>query len=79
MERAVLKQKPEGLLEEMNSSKVEILKSKVDPCAKCNKTAMANSVLGTKCGKWVHGGCAEMNRVTLTLEKDFICESVWKQ
>ena len=35
--------------------KGEVLKSKVDPCAKCCKKVMANSVMCTKCGKWVHG------------------------
>ena len=37
----------------ISSSKDEILKSKVDPCAKCSKRMMANSVMCTKCGKWV--------------------------
>ena len=31
-------------------SKDEVLKSKVDPCAKCGKRVMANSVMCTKCG-----------------------------
>ena len=35
---------------------------------------MANLVMGTKCGKWVHGRCAKMKRVTSTLTKCFVCE-----
>ena len=31
-------------------------------------------VMCTKCGKWVHGRCAKMKRVTLTLAKGFVCE-----
>ena len=46
-------------------------KTKVNPCA---KRVMANSVLCTKCGKWVHGRYAQMKRVTWTLAKSFICE-----
>ena len=57
-----------------NVSKGEVLKSKVDPCAKCGKRVMANSVMCTKCGKRVHGKCAKMKRVTLTLAKGFVCE-----
>ena len=41
-------------------SKSEVLKSKVDPCAKCGKRVMANSVMCTKCGKWVRGRCTKM-------------------
>ena len=52
----------------------EILDSKAVPCVTCSKRLMANSVLCPKCGKWVHGRCAKMKRVTSTLAKDFICE-----
>ena len=31
--------------------KNELLKSKVDPCAKCSQRMMANWVMRTKCGK----------------------------
>ena len=33
-----------------------------------------SSVMCTKCGKWVHGRCAKMKRVTSTLAKGFVCE-----
>ena len=43
----------------VSGSKGEVLKSKVDPCAKYGKRIMANSVMCTKCGKWVHGRCSK--------------------
>ena len=35
---------------------------------------MANSMMFTKCGKWVHGRCAKMKRVTSTQAKGFVYE-----
>ena len=35
---------------------------------------MANSVMCTKYGKWVHGRCTKMKRVTSALAKGFVCE-----
>ena len=58
----------------VSGSKSEVLKSKVDQCAKCGKRVMENSVLCTKCGKWVHGRCAKIKRVTSALTKNFVCE-----
>ena len=66
----------------VSGSKGEVLQSKVDPCAKCGKRVMANSVMCTKCCKWVHGRCTKMKRVTSTLEKGFVFELVliqWKE
>ena len=40
--------------------KGEVLK--IDPCAKCGKRVMANSVMCTRCGKWVHGRCMHENK-----------------
>ena len=34
---------------------------------------MANSVLCTKCGNWVHGKCAKIKRVTARLAMHFVC------
>ena len=39
----------------VSGSKGEVLKSKVDPCAECRKRVMANLMMCTKCGKWIHG------------------------
>ena len=55
--------------------KVEVLKSKIDPCAKCDKRVIANSVMCTKCVEWVHGRCGKMKRVTSTLARGFVCKS----
>ena len=32
-----------------------------------------NSVLCVKCGKWIHGRCAEVKRMTLRLGRNFVC------
>ena len=34
----------------VSGSKGEVFKSTVDPCAKCGKRVMANSMMCTKCG-----------------------------
>ena len=34
---------------------------------------MANSVLCVKYGKWIHGRCAKVKRVTARLGRDFVC------
>ena len=39
-------------------------KSKVDPCGVCSLRVKANSVLYLQCGKWIHGRCAGMKKVT---------------
>jgi len=38
----------------------ELSAGKVDPCGVCGKRVMANSVLCTNCGKWIHGRFAKM-------------------
>ena len=58
----------------VRASKGEVLKSKLDPCAVCGKRVMANSVMCTKCGKWVHGRSAKMKWVTSTVAKGFVCK-----
>ena len=39
----------------------------------CGKRVMANWVLCKKCGKWIHGRCAKMKRVTQSLARDIVC------
>ena len=34
---------------------------------------MANSVLCTKCGNWVHGRCEKLKRATARLAMHFVC------
>ena len=58
----------------VSGSKGEVLKSKVDSCAKYGKRVMTNLVMCTKCGKWVHGRCAKIKRVTSTPAKGFACK-----
>ena len=52
----------------VSGSKDEV-QGKVDPYVKHNKRVMANFVMCTKCGKWVHGRCVKMMRVNSTLAK----------
>ena len=42
----------------VSGSKGELFKSKINPRGICGRV-MANSVLCTKCGNWVHGRCAK--------------------
>ena len=53
--------------------------SKVDPCGICGKRVMANSVLCVKFGKWIHGRCVKVKRVTPRLGRDFVCGRCKKQ
>ena len=54
--------------------KGKVLKNKVDPCDKCGRRVMENSVMYTKCGKWEHGRCAKMKRVSQTLANGLACK-----
>ena len=51
----------------------EVTVSKIDPYGICGKRVMVNSVLCVKCGKWIHGKCAKVKRVTPRLGRDFVC------
>ena len=53
--------------------KGELHKSKIDPGGICGRRVMANLVLCTKCGSWVHGKCAKIKRVTARLAMHFVC------
>ena len=57
----------------VSRSEGELFKSKIDPCGVCGKRVMANSVLCTKCGSWVHGKCAKIKRATARLAMHFVC------
>ena len=48
-------------------------KIKVDPCGVCSLRVKTNSVLYVQCGKWIHGRCAEVKRVTERFSRDFVC------
>ena len=57
----------------------EVSVTKVDPCGICGKRVMANSVLCVKCGKWIHGRCANLEMVTLRLGRGFVFGRCKKQ
>ena len=57
----------------VSGAEEEVSVSKVDPCGMCGKRVRANSVLCGKCGKWIHGRCTKMKRVTPRLARDFVC------
>ena len=59
-------------------SEGEILQSKMDPCGVCGKRVMSNSLLCTKCNKWIHGRCAKVRKVTSHLARAFVCQSCEK-
>ena len=47
-------------------------KSKVDPCGVYCLRVKANSVLLLQCGKWIHGRCAGVKRVTKFFKKFYM-------
>ena len=65
-----------GLKVNTTKTKVTVsrsVKSKIDSCGLCRKRVMADSVLCTKCGNWVHGRYAKIKRVTARLAMHFVC------
>ena len=50
-----------------------ISKGKVDPCGVCSLRVKANSVFSVQCGKWIHGRCAGVTRVTSKFSRNFTC------
>ena len=57
----------------VSGSEGELLKSKIDPCGVCERRVIANSLLCTKCGNWVHGKCAKIKRAAARLAMRFVC------
>ena len=46
----------------------------VYPCGTCSlRVTEANSVLCAHCGKWIHGRCAGVKRVTSKFSRHFAC------
>ena len=54
-------------------SEGELVKSKIDSFVVCGRKVMANSLLCTKCGNWVHCRCAKIKRVSAKLAMHFVC------
>ena len=52
----------------------ETFGSKIDPCGVCGTRVMSNSVLCTACEKWVHARCTDKKKVSVYLNKDFVCK-----
>ena len=52
--------------------KGELSKNKMDPCGVRGRKVMANSMLCTTCGNWVHGRCVKVKRATARLAMDFV-------
>ena len=48
-------------------------KSNFDPCRVCILKVTDNSVLCMQCGKWIHGRCARVKRLTTKFLKNFAC------
>ena len=59
-----------------SGSEGELFKSKIDPCEVCRRRVMANSVLCTKCGNWVHGRCTKMKALTVRLAMHLFARNV---
>ena len=57
----------------VSRSEGEVFKSKIDSRGVCWRRVMANSVLCTKCGNWVHGRCAKIKGATARLAMHFVC------
>ena len=56
----------------VSGSEGALFKRKIDPCGVCGRRVMANSVLCTKYGNWVHDRCAKIKRVTARLAMYFV-------
>ena len=52
----------------------EAFDSKIDPCGVCGTRVMSNSVLCRACGKWVHARCTEKKKVSVYVNKNFVCK-----
>lgn len=45
------------------------------PCGVCGKGVGVNSIICTKCNKWVHGKCSGLKKGTMGTTKQFTCKS----
>ena len=48
-------------------------KGKVDPCRVCSLSVKTNSALCVQCGKWNHGICVRVKRVTPIFSRNSTC------
>ena len=52
----------------------EAFDSRVDPCGVCGTRVKSNSVQCTACGKWVHTSCTDKKKVSVYVNKNFVCK-----
>ena len=48
-------------------------KGEVDPCGVCSLRVKVNSVLCSQCGKWIHGRCARVKKISPMFSINFAC------
>ena len=48
-------------------------KGKADQCGVCNLRVKANSGLCAQCGKWIHGRCTVVKRMTAKFSRNCAC------
>ena len=54
-------------------------RSKVDTCSVSSMRVKANSALCVQCGKWIHGRCARVTKVTIRRSiKNYMQKMLWK-
>ena len=54
-------------------SECEVIQSRIDPCGICGKRETVNSVLCTKCNKWIHARCSKLKKVTTSAARFLVC------
>ena len=59
----------------VSGSEEELFKSKIHPCRVRGSREMDNSALRTKCGNWVRGRCAKIEKATARLPMLFVCST----
>ena len=52
----------------------EAFDSKIDPYGVSGTRVISNSVLCTACGKWVHERCTDKKKVSVYVNKNFVCK-----
>ena len=58
----------------VSGMKEEAFDSKIDSCGVCGTRLKPNSVLCTACGKWVHARCSDKKKVSVYVNKNFVCK-----
>ena len=56
-------------------SEGEVIRSRIDPCRKCGKRVIVNSVLCTKCDQWIQGKCFKLKKVAPSAARLLVCSN----